>query len=208
MPCRASSSASATRSPSAAIRSTRTASGAKSVDGGQAPGLACIGSPERDSRSGMCLDVARTVVIKSTLPRDGSRRGRRGRPRAGDRGHMASVTSLYSVHDRPCVALAAGCRLGAAPLQCHTRPVTYGGTVVAPVHRRLTRADSSISAGIPEEVTLYRMGGGIMKHLNLEVEKLEERLATWLPPITLPPIGGGGSGTGSHGSGSCGCSCS
>ncbi len=47
-----------------------------------------------------------------------------------------------------------------------------------------------------------------MKHLNLEVEKLEERLATWLPPITLPPIGGGGSGTGSHGSGSCGCSCS
>jgi len=45
-----------------------------------------------------------------------------------------------------------------------------------------------------------------MTHLNLEVEKLEERLATWLPPITLPPIGGGGSGTGSHGS--CGCSCS
>src|SRR6266480_5419873 len=101
MPCRASSSASATRSPSAAIRSTRTASGAKSVDGGQAPGLACIGSPERNSRSGMCLDVARTVVIKSTPLRDGSRRGGRGRPRAGDRGHMASVTSLYSVHDPP-----------------------------------------------------------------------------------------------------------
>src|SRR5205823_97280 len=136
MPCRASSSASAARSPSPAIRSTRAASGAKSVEDGQAPGLARIGSPERDSRSGMCLDVARTIAIKSTLLRDRSRRDR-GRPRAGDRGHMASVTSLYSTTD-PCVALAARCRLCAAPLQCHTRLGTYGGTVVATVPRRFT----------------------------------------------------------------------
>src|SRR6184192_1980769 len=137
MPCRASSSASAARSPSAAIRSTRTASGARSVDVAQASALARISSPERDSRSGMCLDVARTVVIKSTLLREGSRRGRRGRPRAGDRGHLASVTSLYSTTD-PCVALAARCRLCAAPLQCHTRLGTYGGTVAATVPRRFT----------------------------------------------------------------------
>jgi len=46
------------------------------------------------------------------------------------------------------------------------------------------------------------MGGGIMKHLNLEVEKLEDRIATWLPPISV----GIGVGSGTK-TGSCGCSC-
>ncbi len=36
-----------------------------------------------------------------------------------------------------------------------------------------------------------------MKHLNLELEKLEERIATWAVPTC-----GGGSGSKSHGSGS------
>jgi hypothetical protein len=38
---------------------------------------------------------------------------------------------------------------------------------------------------------------GRMKHLNLELEKLEERIATW----AVPTCGGGGSG--SKGSGGC-----
>ncbi len=41
-----------------------------------------------------------------------------------------------------------------------------------------------------------------MKHLNLEVEKLEDRIATWLPPISV----GIGVGSGTK-TGSCGCSC-
>ena len=40
-----------------------------------------------------------------------------------------------------------------------------------------------------------------MKHLNLEVEQLEDRIATWLPPINVGI--GIGSGTEDH-SGSCG----
>jgi hypothetical protein len=46
------------------------------------------------------------------------------------------------------------------------------------------------------------MGGGIMKHLNLEVEKLEDRIATWLPPINIGI--GVGVGSGTEHSGSCG----
>jgi hypothetical protein len=40
-----------------------------------------------------------------------------------------------------------------------------------------------------------------MKHLDLEVEKLEDRIATWLPPVSVGIGVGVGSGTGS-----CGCS--
>ena len=42
-----------------------------------------------------------------------------------------------------------------------------------------------------------------MKHLDLEIEKLEDRIATWLPPVSVGIGVGVGSGTGS-----CGCSCS
>src|SRR5213080_1546657 len=79
--------------------------------------------------------------------------------RAGDRRHITSTRR---------------CGFGAARPQCHTRPGTRGGTPVATVHGRLTRADGSSSAGIRAVVTLHRMGGGIMKHLNLEVEQLED----------------------------------
>ena len=40
-----------------------------------------------------------------------------------------------------------------------------------------------------------------MKHLNLELEKLEERIATWGVPLPLPSLGGT-NGTGSHATGS------
>src|SRR5213080_3653881 len=45
--------------------------------------------------------------------------------------------------------------------------------------------------------------GGCMKHLNLELEKLEERIATWAVPTCGGGSGSKGSGgSKSHGSGS------
>ena len=41
-----------------------------------------------------------------------------------------------------------------------------------------------------------------MKHLNLELEKLEERIATWAVPTCGGGSGSKGSGSKSHGSGS------
>ena len=46
-----------------------------------------------------------------------------------------------------------------------------------------------------------------MKHLDLEIEKLEDRISTWLPPITVPPVGGGSGTKGTGSKDSCGCSC-
>ena len=42
-----------------------------------------------------------------------------------------------------------------------------------------------------------------MKHLNLEVEKLEERIATWISPIDV----GIGVGSGSKGGSKASCGC-
>ena len=43
-----------------------------------------------------------------------------------------------------------------------------------------------------------------MKHLDLEIEKLEDRIATWLPPVGVGIGVGVGVGSGTR---SCDCSC-
>src|SRR6266480_5451791 len=114
MPCRASSSASAARSPSAAIRSTKTASDSTDVE---------------------VVRVAEPVTIRS--PDEG--------------------------HDR--IGNVPGCSARVGNKEHTTpRPVTAW-----------TLAEHG--AGDRRHITSTR--NRIIKHLNLEVEKLEERLATW-----------------------------
>ena len=77
----------------------------------------------------------------------------------------------------------------------------HGGTPVATVAGH--RADAFRQTGIPKQ-SLALNWRWIMKHLDLEIEKLEDRIATWLPPVGVGI--GVGVGVGS-GTGSCGCSC-